>query len=198
VVFDGMMYVYSGYGGWIGVNLDKGLSWKRIAVLVREAYEKVAPKPLIAKIGKTIEIAPPTAKLAPTDIDPMQSKRAQAVLKRLRKIAGAWPEVADARQFGAPVLKVGQKTFAQAYYNAKRLKLGFWVGVERQPLLTLDERYTLPKYTAHIGWIELDVHESADWDEIRALALDSYRHFAKKSTLAALEPTLRSASKRTP
>ncbi|HVY81928.1 MAG TPA: hypothetical protein VG994_13150 [Steroidobacteraceae bacterium] len=38
----------------------------------------------------------------------------------------------------------------------------------------------------------------ADWDEIRALTLDGYRHFAKKSMLAALEPTVRSASKRTP
>jgi hypothetical protein len=188
---------YVGPRGWLGVNLDKGLSWKRIAVLVREAYEKVAPKPLIAQIGKTIEIEPPTAKLAPTDIDPMQSKRAQAVLKQLRKIAGAWPEVADGQQFGSPVLKAGQKTFAQAYYNDKRLKLGFWVGVDRQRLLTMDERFTLPKYTAHIGWIELDVHESADWDEIRGLALDSYRHFAKKSMLAALEPATRSASKRT-
>jgi hypothetical protein len=178
---------YVGPSGWLGVNLDKGLSWKRIAVLVREAYEKVAPRPLAERIGKTIEIKPPTAKLAPTDIDPMKSKRAQSVLKQLRKLASAWPQVSDGAQFGAPVLKAGQKTFAVAYYNEKRLKLGFWVGVERQSLLTDDERFRIPKYTGHNGWIELDVHEDCDWDEVRNLALDSYRHFANKRMLAALE-----------
>jgi hypothetical protein len=182
---------YVGPRGWLGVNLDKGLSWKRIAMLVREAYEKVAPRPLAARIGKTVEIAPPTAKLSPTEIDPMQSKRAQRVLKQLRKIALAWPETADGLQFGAPVVKAGQKTFAQAYYNQKRLKLGFWVGVDRQALLTADERFTIPKYTGHNGWIELDVHESTDWDEIRNLAWDSYRHFANRRMLAALDSSAR-------
>jgi hypothetical protein len=178
---------YVGPSGWLGVNLDKGLSWKRIAMLVREAYEKVAPPRLAERIGKTIEIKPPTAKLSPTEIDPMRSKRAQSVLKQLRKLASSWPEVADGSQFGSPVLKAGQKTFAQAYYNEKRLKLGFWVGVDRQSLFIADERFRIPKYTGHIGWIELDVHEDCDWDEIRGLALESYRHFANKRMLAALE-----------
>ena len=31
---------YVGPRGWLGVHLDKGLSWKRIATLVREAYAK--------------------------------------------------------------------------------------------------------------------------------------------------------------
>lgn len=178
---------YVGPRGWLGVQLDKGLSWKRIAVLVREAYEKVAPPALAARIGKTIEITPPTAKLAPTEVDPMRSKRAQAVLQRLRKLALAWPETSEGLQFGSPVLKVGKKTFAHAYYNEKRLRLGFWVGVHRQALLTADERFSIPKYMGHIGWIELDAHTAADWNEIRALAFDSYRHFANKRMLAALD-----------
>jgi hypothetical protein len=102
-------------------------------------------------------------------MDPMKSKRAQTVLK------------------------AGQKTFTVAYHNEKRLKLGFWVGVDRQALFTADERFRIPKYTGHIGWIELDVHDSCDWDEIRNLALESYRHFANKRMLAALDV---SASKR--
>lgn len=182
---------YVGPRGWLGVQLNKGLSWKRIAVLVREAYEKVAPPKLTATIGKTIEIKPPTAKLSPAEVDPMQSKRAQAVLKQLRKIALAWPETEDGSQFGAPVVKAGPKTFAQAYYNDKRLKVGFWVGVDRQALLTADKRFTIPKYTGHNGWIELDVHEHSDWDEIRVLALESYRHFANKRMLAALDSAAR-------
>ena len=50
---------YVGPRGWIGVNLDKGISWKRVASLAREAYERVAPQALVGRIGKTIEIVPP-------------------------------------------------------------------------------------------------------------------------------------------
>jgi len=39
----------------------------------------------------------------------------------------------------------------------------------------------------HNGWIALDVTRQCDWDEVRALALDSYGHFALKRMLAKLE-----------
>lgn len=177
---------YVGPRGWLGVNLDKGVSWKRVASLVREAYEKVAPPALAATIGKTIEIKPPKATVEASEFDPMQSPRAQRVLKSLRKICLAWPETSEESQFGFPVWRVGKKTFAQAYYHGEALHLGFWVGVDRQGLLTADARYQLRPYMGHMGWIALDVTKSCDWDEVRALALDSYRHFALKRMLAKL------------
>jgi predicted DNA-binding protein (MmcQ/YjbR family) len=178
---------YVGPRGWLGVHLDKGLSWKRIAALVREAYEKVAPPPLAAAIGKTIEIEPPTAALDPTEVDPMSSKRAQSVLKSLRKICLALPEGSEALQFGSPVWRAGKKTFACAYHQAGRLRLAFWVGVDRQGLLTADERYEVPAYMGHNGWIALDVTKHCDWQEVQALVLDSYRHFALKRMLRILD-----------
>ncbi len=179
---------YVGPRGWLGMMLNKGLSWKRVAVLVREAYEKVAPRPLIEAIGRTIEIQAPTATLAPSQIDPMQSKRAQSVLKSLRKICLAWPETSAGLQFSFPVWRVGKKTFAQAYYVAERLKLSFWVGVDRQALLTGDARFRIAQYTGHNGWIELDVSDACNWDEVRELTLTSYRHFALRRMLTALGP----------
>ncbi len=181
---------YVGPRGWLGVNLDKGVSWKRVAALVREAYEKVAPPQLIQAIGKTIEIKPPKATLSAAQIDPMQAPRAQRVLKALRKICRSWPEVSEESQFGFPVWRVGKKTFAQAYCHGQRgqqLHLGFWVGVDRQGMLTADSRYQLRPYMGHMGWIALDVTRGCDWDEVSALALDSYRHFALKRMLVRLE-----------
>jgi hypothetical protein len=35
----------------------------------------------------------------------------------------------------------------------------------------------------HIGWISLDVSKRCDVDEVRALARESYRHFALKRML---------------
>jgi hypothetical protein len=174
---------YVGARGWLGVHLDKGLSWKRVAALVRSAYENVAPRPLADKVGKTPEITPPKAKLTAEQMDPMQSRRAQAVLKGLNKIVQAWPEVNQDKQFGSPVWKAGKKTFLQAYYTDSKLKLGFWVGIHRQGLLTADERFEIPPYMGHIGWIALNVTKQCDWDEVRALARESYRHFALKRML---------------
>ncbi len=177
---------YVGPSGWLGVNLDTGVSWKRIAALVREAYEKVAPTELSLRIGDTIEIEPPGKTLPATQFDPMRAPRAQQVLKGVRELWGSWPDVTEQRQFGFPVWRVGKKTFAQAYWHQERLHLGFWVGVDRQGLLMTDRRYQLRPYMGHMGWIALDVTKDCDWSEVRGLAMDSYRHFALKRTLAQL------------
>jgi predicted DNA-binding protein (MmcQ/YjbR family) len=181
---------YVGPRGWLGVNLDTGVSWKRVAELVREAYEKVAPAELSARIGRTIEIVPPKATLKAEQFDPMQSARARQVLEGVRRIWGDWPDVREEGQFGFPVWRVGKKTFAQAYHHQDALHLGFWVGVDRQGLLLTDRRYRPRPYMGHMGWIALDVTRSCDWAEVRNLALDSYRHFALRRTLAKLEAEL--------
>lgn len=68
--------------------------------------------------------------------------------------------------------------------------LQFWVGPDEQGLLTVDPRFTIPAYSGPNGWIHLDVEENANWDEIEALMLKSYRHFALKRMLTALEDQL--------
>ena len=179
---------YVGLRGWLGVNLDKGLSWKRIAALVRTAYEKVAPAHLTATIGDTIGIAPPARRLAASEIDPTQAPTAKRLLAQLRAICGALPAVSEGVQFGHPVWRAGKRVFASAYARDGAIKFAFWVGVGRQGLLAMEARYRLPVYTAHLGWIELDVSRGFARAEVRALAEDSYRHFALKRMLAALPP----------
>ena len=180
---------YVGPRGWLGINLDKGISWKTVAKLVREAYEKVAPPALAKSLGKTIDIKPPTTTMTPEEFDPMQSKRAKEVLAELRPICLALPETSEGVQFGYPVWRAGKKVFAQAYcYRGDmRLQLAFWVGVDQQALLTRDKQFSIPAYMGHNGWIALDVTKSANWKEIRSLALFSYRHFALGRMLKALE-----------
>jgi hypothetical protein len=117
----------------------------------------------------------------------MKSKKAQSVLKRLRAIASKWFGVTDGESFGSPTLKAGTKTFAQAYYDEhKHLTLMFWVGVDKQSMLTADKRFTIPKYMGHNGWISLDIEKRTDWDEIESLMLESYLHFATRRMLARM------------
>ena len=54
---------YVGPRGWLGVRLDRRLAWKRIAELVREAYENVAPPALTASLGETPSIRGPAKRM---------------------------------------------------------------------------------------------------------------------------------------
>jgi predicted DNA-binding protein (MmcQ/YjbR family) len=177
---------YVGPRGWLGVRLDKRVPWKRIAALLREAYERVAPPALGLAIGVPPALEAPAKSPSLRDIDPMQSKRGQAVLKMMRSICLALPEAREVLQFGYPVWQAGKKTFAWARCVEQRLCVIFWVGVEAQGLLTADTRYAIPAYMGHNGWIALDVHVSCDRAEVESLALASYRHFALRRMLQSL------------
>jgi predicted DNA-binding protein (MmcQ/YjbR family) len=182
---------YVGPRGWLGVRLDKSLSWKRIVDLVQEAYEQVAPVALKSQIGSTPDIKAPTKKLSASEIDPLQSPRAKSVLRALRSMCSRLPESNEAVQFGHPVWQAGKRTFAWARHDAQRLTLCFWVGVEQQNLLTEDSRYRIPPYMGHNGWIALDVTDHCDTAEVAALVLQSYRHFALKRMLTELSSSKR-------
>jgi hypothetical protein len=178
---------YVGPRGWLGVILDRGIDWHRVAGLVREAYEKVSPNDLRAQIRKTPTIKPPAKALSASQIDPLKSARAMAVLSKLRKICLSYPESSEGSQFGHPVWVAGKKTFVMARYAGTRLTLCFWVGVDQQGLLTADPRYEIPAYFGHNGWIALDVAKECDWREVKGLSMQSYRHFALKRMLLSLK-----------
>jgi predicted DNA-binding protein (MmcQ/YjbR family) len=154
---------------------------------VREAYSKVATKILVDQIGSTIEIEPPTETLPPDEFDPLAAERPQAVLADLREICLGLPETVETTQFGRPAWKAGKKTFATAHRYQGRMGIQFWVGTDRQATLTFDDHFKVPAYTGHNGWIELDVEDEANWEEIEELALFSYRHFALKRMLKELD-----------
>jgi predicted DNA-binding protein (MmcQ/YjbR family) len=177
---------YVGPRGWLGVTLDGKLAWQRIAGLVREAYEKVAPSRLQAMIGATPAVKTPKPPSA-TDVDPFKARKAIAALKGLAKICAAYPETSPGRQFGNPSWLVGKKTFAIARHDESRLTLCFWVGVDQQGILIEDGRYRIPAYFGHRGWISLDVRGVIDWQEVTSLAEHSYRHFALKRMLQQLD-----------
>jgi predicted DNA-binding protein (MmcQ/YjbR family) len=170
----------------LGVELDKGLGWSEIQSHVREAYEMVAPPALVQATGKGSRVKPPTRKFRPEEIDPFQGKTAKAVLKKLNAICARLPETAPDKKFGSPMWRVGKKTFVSTHYYTGRLKLSVWVGAARQKQLIKDKRFSISQYTGHSGWIDLDVEERQNWNEIEQLVLESYRHFALKRILKEL------------
>jgi predicted DNA-binding protein (MmcQ/YjbR family) len=179
---------YVGPKGWLGVHLDQGLDWRSIAERVREAYVKVAPIRLGDNLDATIVIEPPTTTMRKEEFDPLLGKRPQEILETLRGLCLALPETSEGTQFGNPVWKAGKKSFCSVHHHGGRLHLQFWVGSEMQTMLTFDaDRYQIPAYMGHNGWINLDVEDDVNWDEVAELVMISYRHFALKRMLKALE-----------
>lgn len=178
---------YVGCKGWLGIELNRDLSWQTIAARVAEAYEKVAPTRLLAELGETIAIEGKVVDLSPEEIDPLLGEQPQRVLTRLAKFCEALPETTTSKQFGNPVWKAGSKTFVCVHKYEQRLTVQAWVGVDQQGFLTMDPRYRIPAYVGHNGWIDLDIEEEINWSEIESLVMNSYRHFALKRMLKLLD-----------
>lgn len=176
---------YSGTKGWVGIELNKGIKWDRVASLACDAYRRVAA-PALADAVQPVKVKPPTVKMKPEDIDPYVSKANQALLKKLDGICLKLPEVERGTQFGAPCYKAGKKTFATLHQHDGHTELQIWVGADRQVSLTsLDKRYRIPPYVGHNGWIGFDLSGKPSWKEVNALLIESYRHFALKRMLKA-------------
>ncbi|MCY3821205.1 MAG: MmcQ/YjbR family DNA-binding protein [Gammaproteobacteria bacterium] len=185
---------YVGPRGWLGVHLDQGNDWFSIAARVQEAYANVAPDHLATVLGDPPEIEPPAETVDPEDFDPLSAPHAQDRLARIRDFCISLPETSEGTQFGIPAFKAGKKTFLTVHRHRKRMRLEFRVGPELQSTLCDDPRFSIPAYIGHRGWIDLDVEDRFNWEEVQQLALGSYRHFALKRMLKALPPALAASS----
>lgn len=178
---------YVGPSGWIGVELNRGFSWKRVIELAHMAYRHSSPPKLVARADKPPAVAAPTVKMKPVEIDRMKAPKAAKMLARLRKLCLALPETDESASFGSPVWRVGKKTFVNLYDYGKGLTVSFWVGIERQGPLEMDPRFSIPPYLGHKGWMALDASKGISDGELRDFVIESYRHFATRRAIARLE-----------
>jgi len=178
---------YVGPRGWLGVELNKGLDWREIANRVREAYVNAAPSRLAEQLGEVCRIEPPDQDMPPEEIDPILGEYPREILGRLAELCRRLPETSPSERFGNPVWLAGKKTFVCVFHSEGRLKLQFWVGVDQQAFLIADNRYSISMYLGQNGWIDLDVQKQIDWGEVDSLLRNSYRHFALKRMLRALD-----------
>ena len=183
---------YVGPGGWIAVELNRGISWKRVRELTHMAYLHSSPAKLVARAPGPPSVAPPGARMKPADIDRLLAPRAQRMLALVRRICRALPETSEGDSFGSRQWRVGKKGFALLYdygpgATGEGLRVSFWVGIERQGPLEMDPRFSVPPYLGHYGWMALDVSRGVPERELREYLIESYRHFATRRAIAQLE-----------
>jgi len=178
---------YVGPSGWIGIELNKGVSWKRVCELVHMAYVNSSPAKLAAQMPQPPLVKAPTVKMKPGEIDRLLAPKAQKALKLLRKVCAGLPECSEGGQMGSVVWRAGKRTFLMLHDHGKGLRAQFWVGIERQGPLEMDPRLSIPPYLGHQGWMSMDLGAGLPAAELRDFALESFRHFASRRALAQLE-----------
>jgi hypothetical protein len=102
----------------------------------------------------------------------------------------ALPGVTERLSHGEPTWFAGKKTFVTFADHHHDDRLGFWcaAGFDAQDVLVnaAPERYFMPPYVAHRGWIGVYLDVPADWDEIALLVTDAYRAVAPRRLLAQM------------
>mgnify|MGYP001812903397 FL=1 len=181
---------YVGVKGWLGMELNKNLEWKEIYARIREAYEHASPSSPDIPPSDGPPVAPPDVEMLPGDINPWLGEEAQSILATMHEHCMRLPETVREESGGLPTWKGGKKAYAGVTHDQGRLQLRFKIGVEQQSFLVADPRYTIPLYYGPSGWIDLDVQNGVNWQEVDSLLESSYRQIALKRMLKALDELL--------
>src|SRR3990172_9553602 len=114
------------------------------------------------------------------------------LLERLREICLALPEATEKIAWGEPTFRVRNKIFAQCD-NDHHGSGHFAVWCKAEPgaqeiLVGADpERFFVPPYVGHKGWIGIRLDVDIDWGVVAGLLEEGYRMTAPKRLTALLE-----------
>jgi hypothetical protein len=113
-------------------------------------------------------------------------------LERLRRLCLALPETTERLSHGEPTWFVrGKATFVTYADHHHDDRVAFWCaappGAQDALVRSDPERYFVPPYVGHRGWLGVWVDVPVDWDEVGELVVDAYRMVAPKRLLAELD-----------
>jgi predicted DNA-binding protein (MmcQ/YjbR family) len=110
------------------------------------------------------------------------------LLQRLRAVCLALPEATEAGGVGDPTFRVRDKIFAMQHGVSGRPSL--WCKAPRgfQGVIVGSdpERFFVPPYVGHHGWVGIWLDRHVDWAQIAELVRESYRMTAPKRLLAVM------------
>src|ERR671936_120337 len=114
-------------------------------------------------------------------VDPAKRDR---VLTKLRDICLALPETSERLSHGAPAFFVREKrAFVMAMTNHHGDgRFALWCaapeGMQRLVVEADPERFFVPPYVGHRGWLGMRLDRALDWDELAGIAEDAYAEVA--------------------
>jgi hypothetical protein len=121
----------------------------------------------------------------------MGPKQRERVLERLRGICLGLPEVEERLSHGAPTFFVrGKRPFVMVltdHHGDGRFAIWCAAGDGVQEMLVDadGERFFVPPYVGHRGWLGVRLDKGLDWDEIAGIVEDAYVEIAPPKLVAA-------------
>ena len=113
------------------------------------------------------------------------AEREQAtVLTKLREICLAFPETSERLSHGAPTFFVRERrSFLMVLTNHHGDgRFAIWCaapdGMQKMLVDADPERFFVPPYVGHRGWLGLRLDRGLDWNEVAGIAEDAYAEVA--------------------
>jgi hypothetical protein len=116
----------------------------------------------------------------------------RTVLERLRTVCLALPETTERPSHGAPSFFVrDKKCFVMLLDNHHDDgRFAIWCAApagDQQLLVSADsERFFVPPYVGHRGWLGVRLEGGVDWDELAGIVEDAFCAVAPKRLVEAL------------
>ena len=120
------------------------------------------------------------------------SGMAKDPLEILRRLCLALPETTERISHGEPTWFVrGKKTFVMYANHHHDDRLGFWCAAPdgaQETLVGSDpERFFVPPYVGHRGWLGVRLDVPVDWDQVADRVEDASRRVAPAKLVAELD-----------
>lgn len=123
----------------------------------------------------------------------IETPAGEAALQKLREIAMALPEVSERLSHSTPTFFIrDKKVLVHIFENHHGDgRLAIWCAapdgaqaelVDREP-----QRFFVPAYVGHRGWIGLRLDVDVDWDEVAGMVTEAYRLVAPKTLVKELD-----------
>ena len=115
----------------------------------------------------------------------------EAVLAKLREVCLGLPETSERLSHGAPTFFIREKrAFVMVmtdHHGDGRFAL--WCaapdGMQKMLVEADPERFFVPPYVGHRGWLGVRLDRGLHWDEVAGIAEDAYAEVAPKKLVAA-------------
>jgi predicted DNA-binding protein (MmcQ/YjbR family) len=107
----------------------------------------------------------------------------------LRRICLALPEAVEKEAWGDPTFRVRDKIFAMEKRGDGRVSVWMKAPAGSQEVLVGadPERFFVPPYVGHKGWIGIRLDNRPNWNEVALLVRRSYRLTAPKKLAVLVE-----------
>jgi hypothetical protein len=121
----------------------------------------------------------------------MDARGRQRILRGLRRLCLALPETSERLSHGAPTFFVREKrSFLMVLTNFHGDgRFAIWCaappGLQAMLVEADPERFFVPPYVGHRGWLGMRLDRALDWDEVAGIVEDAYAEVAPRKLVEA-------------